>query len=214
MEQTAADKKNTSAAGGRARAQDLLANKDFNGALAVLDGILEENAEDAAAQALAGDVYAAAGDAAQAVGYYGLAVQTAPETVDYKRKFINAAGNMDFTQYNPVIEQILRLCLEAPEIECAHAQTLWYTLVRSHPQIQALLKLKAILALSPLSAASNTFDKAADISFLLQPIFLLGVKRIVVCNEEFEEFMTELRRFLLEQMDAPKRKLRRNNTSP
>ncbi len=114
---------------------------------------------------------------------------------------------MVFTQYNPVIEQILRLCLEAPEIECAHAQTLWYTLVRSHPQFQALLKLKAILALSPLSAASNTFDKAADISFLLQPIFLLGVKRIVVCNEEFEEFMTELRRFLLEQMEAPKRKL-------
>ncbi len=96
MEQTAADKKDTSAAESRARARDLLAQKDFNGALAVLDGILEENAEDAATQALAGDVYAAAGDAAQAIGYYGLAIQTAPGVVDYKRKFINAAWQHGF----------------------------------------------------------------------------------------------------------------------
>ena len=175
------------------RAKELLAKKDFDGALAVLDKILEENEQDTTALALAGDIYAASGDMAQAMGHYGLAVQSAPDNDGYKRKFISVAGKMIFAQRNPAIEEILCLCLESPRVECAHAQVLWYTLVRANPQFLALLE--------------NLFEKPADLSVLLQPLFLMGVKRIVVGNQEFEGFMTALRRFLLEQMDAPKRQL-------
>jgi ubiquinone/menaquinone biosynthesis C-methylase UbiE len=168
-----------------AQAQKLFAKKDFDGALDALDAILEKNAADAVALALAGDIYAASGDVQQAMGHYGLAVQAAPGNVDYKRQFIHIAGKMAFAQHNPAIEEILCLCLKTPEIECAHAHVLWYSLIRSHPQFLALLK--------------NPFEKPVDISFLLQPIFLLGIKRIVICNMEFEGFMTALRRFLLEQ---------------
>ena len=176
-----------------AQAKELLAKKDFDGALSALDEILEQNEQDAAALALAGDVYAVSGDIPQATGHYGLAVQAAPDYDEYKKKFIGIAGKMVFAQRNPAIEEILCLCLESPRVECAHAQVLWYTLVRSHPQFLVLLE--------------NAFKKPADMSVLLQPLFLMGIKRIVVGNQEFEGFMTALRQFLLEQMDAPKRQL-------
>jgi 2-polyprenyl-3-methyl-5-hydroxy-6-metoxy-1,4-benzoquinol methylase len=199
MEQTASDKKSDPAEI-YAQARELLAKKDFDAAMEVLDGILEDNAQDAPALALAGDVYAAAGEMPQAIGHYGLAIQAAPGDIAYKRRFIEIAGKSPFTQYNPAIEEILCLCLEAPELECAHAQVLWYTTVRSHPLFMPLLK--PIIENIP-----DPFAGQADLSFLLRPIFLLGVKKIVVCNMEFEEFMTALRRFLLEQAAAPRKKL-------
>jgi len=193
MEQSAPgkNKKDGAHAEVYARAKKLFTKKDFDGTLAALDKILEADAHDAAALALAGDVYAASGDVQQAMGHYGLAVQAAPDNTAYKRQFIAIAGKIVFTQYNQAIAEILCLCLESPQIECSHAQKLWYSLVRSHPQF------------SPLQ--ENAFEKSADLSFLMQPLFLTGIKRIVVCNENFESFMTALRRFLLEQKEAPKK---------
>lgn len=198
MEQTVPDKKN--AAGIYARAKALIAKKDFDGALAILDEILEKNEQDATALALAGDIYASNGDIQQAMGHYGLAIQADPKDSSHKRQFLAIAGKVASAQYNLALEQILCLCLETSDIECAHAQVLWYTILRSHPQFPPLLE-------AALAHPLNPFEKSADLSFLLQPIFLLGVKRIVVCNAEFEEFMTVLRRFLLLQSETAQKKL-------
>jgi 2-polyprenyl-3-methyl-5-hydroxy-6-metoxy-1,4-benzoquinol methylase/tetratricopeptide (TPR) repeat protein len=181
-----------------ARAEELFSKNDFDGAIESLDRLFEINGGNAAALALAGNIYAAGGDILQAMGHYGLAIQVVPDNPAYKRQFIKIAGNMILSQYNPAIEEILCLCLETPEVECAHAQNLWYTLVRSHPQFQPLLKWVL---------EGNILEKADDLSFLLQPVFTLGIQRIVVGNPEFEKFMTELRRFLLGQIDSPQEKL-------
>lgn len=170
------------------QAQTLFVRKDFNGALNVLSSVLEKNPQDVAALVLAGDIYVAGNNAQQAIGYYGLAVQAAPDNLDAKRKFIRHAGQMAFQQYNQAIADILCLCLQTPEVECAQAQVLWYTLIRSHPQLVMLM--------------NNAFKTADYVGFLQTPLFLWGVKRIVVCNMEFENFMTGLRRFLLQQRDA------------
>ena len=165
--------------------------------LSCLSKYWKKTPEDAAALTLAGDIYAARNEASLSIGYYALAVQAQPANIVYKRQFISAAGSMAFAAHNPLMEKILLLCLETPELECAHAQILWYTLLRTRPDFLRLLTEVF---------KKGAFDSVADLSPLLQPVFFTGIKRIVAGNVEFEQFMTWLRQFLLRQSTASKRK--------
>ena len=171
MEQNNADIKKSDLTRVYTSVRKFLAEKDFDSALQALDEILEKDTGNAEALALAGDIYTAAGDTQLAIGHYGLAIQAAPTNVEYKRQFISIAGKITIAQYNPAIEEVLRLCLEAPEVECSHAQILWYTLVRAHPQFLPLLQ-------AAFENPERPFEGAQKLDFLLNPLFLMGIKRI------------------------------------
>ena len=91
-------------------------------------------------------------------------------------------------------------CLRTPDL--ASQLENWFGLMVSEPRFHAAYGLANRRAFDPANQAS--FASIKDFRPLLAPLFLWGIKTHLVCRPVFEEFLTEVRRRLLENLDAPK----------
>lgn len=173
-------------------------------AAAFLDEALALDENDDAALALMGELYFDEGDAAQAIGHYVLAIAKNPAQLAYKQRFLELAGSAGFHKYNDMIADALRVCLETPGLDCSRAQILWYTLLTSDPEFKQIYKFSN--SGSYVTFNRKPFDKAEDLSPLLSPFFLEGLKKITVYHPVFEAFLTHLRQRLAEDMGSQKPK--------
>ncbi len=174
-------------------------DKDQDKALELLDAALEIDEEDAETVCALGDVYAAADQAAQALGYYMLAAQMAPGEAKYKARFLLIAPAVAVNAFNAPLAEIVQACLETPGLGCASVANLWYT----------LLVTGACDRLFPLKDGARVFDAAAfaalgDFSLFSSPYFRAGLNgKIVVKQTAFEDLLAALRGRLLAALDDP-----------
>lgn len=164
----------------------------------------ELDEHDSVAMTIMADVLDARGDEMQATGYAVLAVNTDNANMEAKRKFLRLAADMSFTRHNPKVESAILACLETPGLEFGGANVLWGNALVINPDFGKIMVQVLKKRLLPVRA--NPFNEIADLSPLLTPFFLLGLREIVICFLPFEKFVTKLREFLLEQAEAPKKK--------
>lgn len=189
----------------RALARKALAGGDLDAAERHLGDAFEIDEHDAAAMTIMSDVWKERGDEMQATGYAVLAINTDNENMEAKRKFLHLAANMSFTHHNPKVESALLACLETEGLEFGGANVLWGNALLINPEFSALFAQVMRKRLLPFR--SNPFNEVTDFKPLLTPFFLRGLAEIVVCFLPFEQFITHLRGFLLEQVEVSQRKI-------
>ena len=192
-------------------ARKALARGDFDAAEMHLGEAFEADEHDATAMTIMSDVWKERGDEMQATGYAVLAINTDSDNLEAKKKFLHLAANMSFTHHNPKVESALISCLETDGLEFGGANVLWGNALLINPDFSALFA--QVMRKRILPVWSNPFNDVDDFSPLLNAFFLRGLREIVVCFLPFEQFITHLRAFLLEQAEAPKKKLKQEDLS-
>lgn len=165
-------------------------------AVEYLENAVEVDEADHNSLSLLAEIYLSVNDLPQAIGHYVLAIDASPDTLSYKENFLILAGGVTFEEYNQVIADALSRCLQTPELECQGAQILWYNLLIQHPEIKKIYKGGADKGLPCFISAS--LEKAKSLSFLQTPLFVAGLQKLVIYNPIFEQFITALRRKLLD----------------
>ncbi len=174
-------------------------NRELEKAVEFFDKALELNEEDTETIAAMGDAYVYANDPLQAIGYYMLAIQMAPGVPGYKERFVAVAGSFPLEHFNKALEDTIVECLKTPGLDCAGVLSLWYAILVSKQLFQHILPPGHNITgrFDPLK-----LDELKDFTPLLEPYFLLGLKRLFVARFAFEEFLTFVRRLLLDELDA------------
>lgn len=191
------------------RVRKNIASRQLDAAREELEDVLDADAHNAAALSLMGELYFEHGDLRQAIGHYVLAITENPENFSSKERFIELAGFSPFYKANDVMRKVLLTCLQTPKLDCARAQILWYTLLMTHPAFKNIYKSSNFG--STVSFNIKAFDRAKDTSALLDPFFLDGLKKIAVYHPVFEEFLTYLRKCLLNSLEGDKPRFARDS---
>jgi 2-polyprenyl-3-methyl-5-hydroxy-6-metoxy-1,4-benzoquinol methylase len=163
-------------------ARTLLENNQYDKAESALEEVLEQDMENAVALSLLGDVALARGERMQACGLAMLALNADPSDLTYKEKFVALTPDIIFNAHSPQMKDALLECLKTPGLDLAPAQRCWHSLFALDP------------VLGPIYGAG----KLHNLTPLHDPFFLLGISRMVVCDTGFENFLTLLRRTLLD----------------
>jgi SAM-dependent methyltransferase len=179
------------------RARAHAANDETAEAFSCLERALDLDEHAAAALALMGDLYARRNEQLQAIGHYMLAIDEAPGEMAYKRRFLELAGRVPLNQRNEAVENTLRICLRTPGLDCMPAQLLWISCLAMSPGFDGVFlpeKCKAVGAPMPMGFLQRKQEWKA----VYVPLFVEGLKKIVIYDVVFEVFLTHLRRRLLE----------------
>lgn len=170
----------------------------WDAAEAELDACLDADAQDWIAHDLLGDIAAARGDPQQAAGHRARAVSAKSDDLTLQKKFLQTAGGQKYRTHDADIEAAMTICLANDAIESlAGADPLWIWTLRQRPGFDALFQRVSKPRLLPFR--KNPFDAHPDLSPLLDPYFQQGVRKILICWLQFEQFLTLLRSFLLAQ---------------
>lgn len=124
------------------------------------------------------------------IGYLALAARSAPDDPVYKQTFLDIGGRTTFLQHNPEAADILVECFRTPELSFRNAQILWSTLLLSQPAFREIYEM------------GNLSEESFDTAPLLSPLFIEGLKKMVVNSLEFEAFIGRLRHWLLMGLSA------------
>ena len=161
-----------------------MARGDIGTAERFLVEALNEAPDDHAAVALMAELRLRSGRAADAFALYVRAVNTAPEVHLYKERFLELAGRGLDVVHSDELEAAVAACLKTPEL--AGAVENWAGLLMANPQFQSIFAL------------ASSSNQSLDVGFLLRPLFLEGLKSNVVCDRQFETFITQVRSHLLD----------------
>lgn len=193
---------------GRAR----LAAKDFRGAQESLELALKQNPTDDRALSLMGTLaYFAGQNPAAALGFYMRALEANPGDREHKDNFAFLAGNIKFnTRFNPLVKATFVRCLETPDIAWGAAHVLWHMTLADDPAFESVYRLKHEGGMKR-AQPRLVFDRARfaacrDFKPLLDPFFLRALGKMAVPLSAFEEFLTRLRRALLDDLAARKKR--------
>lgn len=126
-----------------------------------------------------------------ALEYYILTINADRDNPLHKQRFLDIGGQMRFEAHNADVEDVLTACLKTPGLDFSNAGSLWLSLLTKIPVI------------APLYADARLFEKRFDPAPLLRPYFLEGLKKIIVHERGFEDFIRRLRQWLL--MGLPSR---------
>ena len=149
------------------------------------------------------------GDFVNAFGLYALAIRAGRNVLTYKQNFIDVSEKIVFSEFNPQVRQIVLDCLEIPELECSRLHRLWHCMLQKDSDFSQVYG--TIEEAGKKKFDCKSFDELKKIKVLTNPLFLLGLQKIIVYETVFEEFLTYLRAFLLEQLCATEQKLSRLN---
>ncbi len=173
--------------------------RQYDDAGQYLDEALEINPRDAQTLALRGMTLFWQNDLQQAIGYSMLAVQYAPQEFRYKQGFIALASPVKLGQANPHFEKALIACCDDPRVDCTTAWSLWGSMLMTQPGFKEIFKVSEVGDIR--SFDKEVFNSDVDFSPLLSPLFLKGLRRIVVYGRLFEDFLTALRAALIADLD-------------
>jgi len=186
------------------QARQALAAGDLAEAEHVLARALKRHPDDHMALALSGELHLRRNRAYEGFRSYLKAVNAAPQMHAYKERFLELASLGFPMRYNDELASALVACLKTPDL--ASQLENWFGLMASEPKFHAAYGLTNRRSFDPANAAF--FASITDFRPLFAPLFLEGLKSNLVCNPVFEEFITSIRRHLLDELDAPARRLR------
>lgn len=183
-----------------ARAQAALRSGRFAEAEHLLRQALTANAADDFALALAAELRVAQQRLDDALLLYAQAVMARTDALPYKERFTELARGIRAADWDPVPADALLACLQTPELDCSRLSGFWYSLVIREPGFRAACDLTGLANFDP----ANEIALAAlrDPAHLHSPLLLEGLKRLIVYEPVFEQFLVRLRRLLLENHGA------------
>ncbi len=129
----------------------------------------------------------------QAMGHFLLAIKADPSVVKAKERFVKFSHTWFLQTYNPFVEEILILCLETEDLDCASLRGIWYTLFLYHPSYSRFFIKNGDFNAPELA-------KLRDLTPFRKPYFNLGMRKLIIYNREFEKFLMSLRRMLLQDI--------------
>jgi ubiquinone/menaquinone biosynthesis C-methylase UbiE len=164
-----------------AAVQAALRSGRFADAEAHLLRILGHNSRNDFALALAGELRVAQRRFQDAALLYAQAVTLRPDVLSYKERFADLGRLMQAAKWDPLLAGALVVCLRSPEIDCSRLSGLWCSLVLHQPGIKSVFSDR----------------DQVDVGALSTPLFIEGLKRLLVFDLVFEDFICHLRRRLL-----------------
>jgi len=158
-------------------------------ALRCFEKAVEQDPECHEAYGAVAGIAASQGDVAQALGYYAMAAATGPQEPAYKAALVRIIQNFRVMQFNPDLKTLMAACLATPGIDCSPLGRAWGTMLMADPAFAPFFQ-------KPLG-------EIKDYAPLSEPFFLDGLRTVVFSSSRFEDFLTALRRALLENDRLP-----------
>ncbi len=143
----------------------------------------------------AAEQFLAANDFRQAMGFLMLAVKADPSRLDTKRAFVRYSNAWFLQSYNPFMEEVLVECLKTDDLDCSSIRGIWYTLFLYHPVFSRFFGTQGRFE-------KHTLSSVKDLRPMLTPYFLLGLRKLLICNRDFEKFLMALRKMLLQDVSS------------
>ncbi|MBK9586274.1 MAG: methyltransferase domain-containing protein [Alphaproteobacteria bacterium] len=142
------------------------------------------------------------GDIPKAIEYSALAMAAAPEKKTHKIEFIKILNKLKFQFFHPDIKRLITLCLEDGTLDYDRMGTAWFSLMVTDPELSSVYNLKKH---SDFKSFEKAFLKMPHREYLLSPYLLLGLKNLIVGDQEFESLLTNLRKMILKDYSKDKR---------
>jgi SAM-dependent methyltransferase len=182
----------------RNAAQGLLDKQKYAEAESYLLEVLRRNVNDPAALALMAEVCAAKGLIREGLTCIMAAVNADPAELRYKERLTELADGIAATVYDEMAERAIIECLKSGEtLDCTRLQRFWLSHLFLAPAFHAAFGLLDRKVFDPANKA--WFESLRDFSPLLTPFFLLGLRHIDVADARLEDFITHIRKHLLEK---------------
>jgi ubiquinone/menaquinone biosynthesis C-methylase UbiE len=161
--------------------------------------VLRREDNNPAAWALQAELYAVKGKISDAISSCARAICANPAALEYKQRFIELASGRTVTRYDELNEYALTECLKTPEsLDCQRINLLWSTHITCTPDFYATYG-QALVTMKLFDPANKEFfEKITNFKPLFSPCFLMGLRDIVVHTPLFEEFLTHIRKHLLQ----------------
>lgn len=172
---------------------------------AYLKEILRRNSRDAEALFRLGDIYARHPQAFdQALHLLIEAVNADPTKPLYKERFMDCIRLVSAPAYAVSAEQAVVECLKTGDVlDCSRMRIFWRSLLLHIPDFQAAFRLHEC---SPFNTKNKeVFSRYRSFTSLLKPYFLLGIEHIPISDSLLEEFLTHVRKQLLDESLNSKR---------
>jgi SAM-dependent methyltransferase len=126
-----------------------------------------------------------------------LAIKHGPDVEQYKEDFVRIAQSVKSIKFDPLLKEAVIAVLRDYDYNHQEIFSLWAMLLECDPAFAALLKLTAVKSYEDFkSQLSNT-------SFFSDLFLLWGLRRLLIANTGFENFVKYMRRFFLYDGDAP-----------
>ena len=191
-------------------ARQAVQEENYAAAEQYLNAAFTHNPNDAVALALMANIHEGRGDLWRALQEIARAIRLNHTELTYKQQFLRLARNLNTVTYDPDIDAALLVCLQTPDLEWAGANILWGTMLMLLPRYRQLfgyIHWRGFISRTFFGAKVNPFVGIKNFDLLLEPYFLQGIRKNVVHQQIFEQFMVFLRSFLLDQVTAAQPKL-------
>ena len=167
---------------------------------------LSRDVNDHEALALLADSYAFQGMKMEAFSFFTLAVCAAPEVLYYKERFIVVATTIAIERYNETAERAILECLKTADVlDEAKLRTVWLSHLLTMPDMVTQYNIAGLN--NHALATTAAFKNISDLKPLLNAFFLTGIRKFVIFRPAFEEFMSYVRKHLLDDYLAGHKKL-------
>lgn len=185
------------------RAEKHHADGELQQAVDILEDLISADPKNDAACRLMTDILLEAGQSVEAIGYAAMAVHADPDEIVNKEKFAGLSQHAVFTRHNPAIEETVMICLKTPELmNVNNLQVIWLRFLKLKSEYKKLYKVANVSGRAAFNA--KAFERAQDYSPLLDDFMIHALRRMTVFDIVFESFVTHVRRFLLDQIEADK----------
>jgi SAM-dependent methyltransferase len=141
------------------------------------------------------------GEPARAFPYAGQALLLDPQNADYKSDFSILVKNAKITDFSPDLKRLVALCLEKDDVDHQNLAKVWYSLLVRDPGMKLISDL---VQQKNYDEFKKKISEKGDHGIFCDPYFLGGLQKLLVPAIEFEQFLTRLRRVLLERISSPK----------
>ncbi len=168
---------------------------DFAGAITHYEYAINEDPQHHQAFAAGGEAFVKLKQYLPAADCFACAIKIKPDSLYYKRRFIFAVEGFKLTQHNDNIADIALKCLTTPNLNHMDLRTLWMSYLELNKDFSKLCDAASRGDYTQFKTQCAAFN---DQSFIVDDLFIEGLKRIVVPNMRFEKCLTALRRSLLE----------------
>ena len=163
--------------------------------------IPQANHQDLAAK---GHEFFKQGKPAMAQKYFVPALILDPENKQYKNFLIECFPNVKYPKFNPQVKKAITLCLQDADTAYRKVSAAWLSQIILDPEMHNLVML---LNCKDYKNFREEMDVEGIIPLLNNPFFILGLKKCLLMDLEFEFLITRLRKFyLLEATEEQKEK--------
>lgn len=166
----------------------------------LIKAIKEDHAYDEAYDLL-GEIYSSTGQIFQAIESYALAITNNPDNESYKQKLIHTMSGVLIKKSSDNVMNALTTSLESDDVDTGQLYVAWLSLIKIYPTFSPYYALSKYKDYASFKKALNALP---HLNGLIDPLFLTGLGKFTVADTDFECWIMNLRRYVLESVSEQK----------